>query len=514
MRYEGKKWAIAVGAVAALLVAAPGLALSEEQQRDESLGICTNASPDADRSIEACTRLLDEEAKESARRRAAALTFRALAWQAKGDLEHAAADLTDAIAIDESFAPAYQSRADLLRRLEQCDLALADFDRVIELTPEGAGGAYVGRGFCFIQLKEYDRAIADFDVLIKLDPNNGKGVGANAWGLKGRVHSVVGDLDNSISDYGEAIKLDPKRANFFFNRGSLWAIKGEEDQALADYEQAIKLDESNASGIAVMALGGRAQLDARRNNLDAGLADYEHAIKLDPQRVSLYLGRAGLWVHKGDDEHALADYDRAIEMSPQAMVYNARGDFFRAKGDYERALKDYEKAVENQADYLPAYASRGLVRFYQGEFAKAADDFRRIVASQPNTYSSLLLYLSNARAGRREARDAREELTKAAGKLDAKAWPYPLVELFLGRKSLQTAEAAAEKPEQRCEAQFYIGEWQLLQGAKAQAVKALQSAADTCPKDSVDRRGAVEELKRINVSADAVPDSPTKRRRR
>jgi lipoprotein NlpI len=56
--------------------------------------------------------------------------------------------------------------------------------------------------------------------------------------------------------------------------------------------------------------------------------------------------------------------------------------------------------------------------------------------------------------------------------------------------------AAASKPEQRSEAQFYVGEWHLLQGERAQATKALQAAVDTCPKDFIEYRGAVEEMKR------------------
>ena len=90
------------------------------------------------------------------------------------------------------------------------------------------------------------------------------------------------------------------------------------------------------------------------------------------------------------------------------------------------------------------------------------------------------------------------------------------MELFLGRKSLQAAEAAASKPEERCEAQFYIGEWQRLQHADAQAAKALQTAIDTCPKDFVEYRGAVEELKRVQASEQASEQgspAPTRPRR-
>ncbi|MEA2995551.1 MAG: hypothetical protein QOG74_1100, partial [Alphaproteobacteria bacterium] len=52
-------------------------------------------------------------------------------------------------------------------------------------------------------------------------------------------------------------------------------------------------------------------------------------------------------------------------------------------------------------------------------------------------------------------------------------------------------------PSERCEAQFYGGEWQLLQGDGATAATALTAAADTCPKSFIEHKGAQAELKRL-----------------
>jgi len=57
---------------------------------------------------------------------------------------------------------------------------------------------------------------------------------------------------------------------------------------------------------------------------------------------------------------------------------------------------------------------------------------------------------------------------------------------------------AAGKPDERCEAQLYIGEWHLLRGNGAEAKPALQAAVDTCPKDFIEYVAAVAELKRLN----------------
>jgi len=70
--------------------------------------------------------------------------------------------------------------------------------------------------------------------------------------------------------------------------------------------------------------------------------------------------------------------------------------------------------------------------------------------------------------------------------------------LYLGRRSGGATLAAATKADERCEANFYIGEWQLKQD-EAAAVQSLKAAADTCPKTFVEFDGATAELKRLGA---------------
>ena len=75
------------------------------------------------------------------------------------------------------------------------------------------------------------------------------------------------------------------------------------------------------------------------------------------------------------------------------------------------------------------------------------------------------------------------ELQSNASALTQSDWPFPVVELFLGRRTATATLAAATKPDERCEAQYYIGEWYLLHDDKTAAPPALEAAADTCPKN-------------------------------
>ena len=72
-----------------------------------------------------------------------------------------------------------------------------------------------------------------------------------------------------------------------------------------------------------------------------------------------------------------------------------------------------------------------------------------------------------------------------------------MIDFYLGHRSLDEMRAAAGKPDEKCEAAFYAGEWYLLNGKKPEAAPELQFASDTCPKTFIEYFGAVAELKRL-----------------
>jgi tetratricopeptide (TPR) repeat protein len=449
----------------------------------------------ADTGIAACTRLLEADARRSARRHAAVLTFRALALKAKGDVERAAVDFTQAIALAPDFVPAREARADLLRGNDQCDLAVADYDEAIKLAP--AASSYLGRGLCLVDLNQPARAMADFEQVTKAAPKNAGGYASFAWVIMARLNVALGNPDAALANLRQAIDLDPNRAGLHIELGNAWDAKGEEARALAEFDEAIKLDANNATGFALASYNAKARLHVRRGHLDAAISAYDEVILIDPKQPAGYLSRAAVWARKGNAERALADYTTATELEPQnAALYVVRGDFHRTTADYARAIKDYDRAIETRPSDLTAYGNRALVRYFQGDFAKAAPDFKKAGEDSQSPYPLLMQYLAIVRAGEKRE-DARDELAKAAARLEGSEWPIPIVEFYLGKRSLDAALGEASKPEQRCEAQFYIGQWHLVRGNRAPALNALRTAADTCPKDFIEYQGALEELKRL-----------------
>src|SRR5262245_26975682 len=207
------------------------LLASAESGLAEDRDVCT-ARTDLKASIDACTRILEQEYRDATRRLAVALKERATALAGNREFGRALADLTQAIGADPSFTEAYQDRGDLYSTAGRCEQAVADYNKIIELSPQNAK-AHLGRGACRISKGEEEIGLADIDAAIKLDPSNRDGVALRAWNAKGRVHFSKRDFDAALADFDAAIKLDPKLAALHVERAHVLFGKGDSDNALA-----------------------------------------------------------------------------------------------------------------------------------------------------------------------------------------------------------------------------------------------------------------------------------------
>ena len=166
---------------------------------------------------------------------------------------------------------------------------------------------------------------------------------------------------------------------------------------------------------------------------------------------------------------------------------------WRDKGDLDRAMADYSEAIKLSAQRCASLPQPRLRLFLYGRLHGG----RRGPAARQRSRGQRLPNLWRYLARGRLKQDGAAELGANAARLKSKDWPYAVIDFYLDRRSLAEMRAAAGKPEEKCEAEFYIGEWHLLRGNTADARTALQAAVDTCPKDFVEYAGAVAELKRL-----------------
>ena len=138
----------------------------------------------------------------------------------------------------------------------------------------------------------------------------------------------------------------------------------------------------------------------------------------------------------------------------------------------------------------------------QGDAAKAAALYAQSLKLSPaNAYAAIWLFIAQTRAG---AAKPESTLQTNAAKLDAAAWPYPVIDFYLGKKTQQDFLAAPTSDDARCEAQFYAGEERLLRKAAAEAEPFLQKAVASCPKDFGEFIAANAALKKSGQAASVV----------
>src|SRR5437660_4350219 len=141
-----------------------------------------------------------------------------------------------------------------------------------------------------------DTAIAACTRLIRAGQTKGNNLAITLY-HRAISYRQKNDNENALSDYNESIRINPKYAKSFNNRGNVWKDKGDLDRAIADYNE---------------------------------------AIRLDPKFALAYANRGDVWDDKGDSGRAIADLDQAIKFDPKySRAYNVRGVVWKKKGDLD-----------------------------------------------------------------------------------------------------------------------------------------------------------------------------------
>jgi len=190
-----------------------------------------------------------------------------------------------------------------------------------------------------------------------------------------------GDLLMPYFGFTEALEINPKDAQGYFNRGLAFKNKGEYEQAISDFTKAIEINPRYAE-----AYGHRGAFYCDvKDEYDMAISDFTKAIEINPRYADFYYFRGVAYSKKGDNDRAISDYNRAIEINQKyAKAYNNRGFAFKNKGEYEQAISDFTKAIEIIPKDAKAYNHRGIIYCdVKGEYDLAISDFTKAIEINP-----------------------------------------------------------------------------------------------------------------------------------
>lgn len=217
----------------------------------------------------------------------------------------------------------------------------------------------IEQGIQLVENGKHGAAMDVFNEVLALDNNN-----FIAYNARGNIYTNWQEYENSLSDYSNAIDLEPFYPPPYYNRGRVYNNLGRYDEAIIDLQKSIELSPDE--------FGYRAN------------------------------GNIGLIYHKmGDYEKALEAFNESMSYDDtKADVFYFRGETYTALEDYNSAIADYQTAIERFARYDKAYKSLGYAHYKIEQLDQAMDALNQATTISPTSATAhlykMLVYLNLA----------------------------------------------------------------------------------------------------------------------
>ena len=187
--------------------------------------------------------------------------------------------------------------------LERYDEALQYFEKVI-LNDQNHLKAQIYRAQCMAFKGYYAKALEDLEYISKKNPEV-----AELRMTKGYIYSSLNEPWKAIKEFSKAIEIEPRNADYYYDRGCTFDDVEIADIAIQNYTSAINIDANVPDyfynrGLAYEKIG---------RYTDA-VTDYTKVIEMTPEDPAAFLSRAIAYIQAGDhDDKACADLHRAAD---------------------------------------------------------------------------------------------------------------------------------------------------------------------------------------------------------
>ncbi len=155
--------------------------------------------------------------------------------------EEAISDYTKTLSLKQYAADAYASRGDVYRALDNVPRAIADYTASLEKSKNAL--IMTKRAKCYLETGNINEAITDYSYIVKHRPT------AIAYYNRGKAYqkkSLLSEnkselLKLALSDFDNAIKMQPHFAIAYLNRSEIYGDLGQQNLVQSDYTKAIEL---------------------------------------------------------------------------------------------------------------------------------------------------------------------------------------------------------------------------------------------------------------------------------
>jgi tetratricopeptide (TPR) repeat protein len=260
-------------------------------------------------------------------------------------------------------------------QMENNNFALKLLSKAIE-NKSLTSDTFNNRGVVLKRLGMSEEALSDFNQALSIDPNN-----AFALNNTGQILKERGDLNQALKYFNLAISLNDDYADAYNNRGKALFLQGKVEDALMNYKKAILLkpdDESSYYNLGTAL--------TKLKHFVHGIKAFDRAIELKIDYIEAYNNRGLAFFESQKFDEALVNFDKAISLdSKYADALNNRGITYRELGRFDEALVDFDKAISLDSSYTAEVSTnRSIVYRELGRFDEAIKDLNKAISLKPD----------------------------------------------------------------------------------------------------------------------------------
>jgi tetratricopeptide (TPR) repeat protein len=306
----------------------------------------------------------------------------------------------------------------------------------------------------------------------------------------------VGRAKEALASAQRGIELDPDYAFSYLVLGEANQAMNRFDEAIEAVRHAIQINPEYFDAYGVLG-----SLYGQTKRYEESLDAFNHAVRLDSRNADVYNGLGIAYYRLGRYEEAIRAINEAVKLNPNfANAYINLGNWYNELGKYEEAVEAFTNVTRIAPRFAYAYFSRSLLNLYLGRGDLAGDDARVFLSlgewsRERAPYMAIVGALGYLKAG--QVDDASKLLDLAHKRLNASAWPYPIVAYLRKEISRDALLSLATDNDKMTEARTYMGLSLAATGERQEALKHLQWVKEHGNKSFVEFPAALTELRRL-----------------
>jgi tetratricopeptide (TPR) repeat protein len=284
-------------------------------------------------------------------------------------------DHNESICLDPNKALSWIDLGDAYQHQDNFQQAMSCYDQAIRLDPDKPL-CWIGLARLLKRAGQCDVAMAALSTVFDAGKPD-----LLALLLRAEIYRCQGDIEHAVSDYNEAILLEPSNTLIRLDLARLFEETKQYDKGEAIVSVVLEADPRNLEARTL-----RAKFYQRLGASDRAMADASEAVRQHPERAEAYSTRALLHNVVENYDKALVDADRAIEIDPGDRVGNLQRGFAHLQlKHHQQAIHDLTEALKLDPLERSAWMNRAWAFKDQGKYKEAVADMLQATKVDPKS---------------------------------------------------------------------------------------------------------------------------------